>query len=83
MMAKPRICKAGRDHLALMNEMAYQWANPPRGFNPNYDPIKVEALARKEKMIKSRLDDYHRTLKRVSNDEYYDLMDAYELQLRA
>ena len=74
--------KAGRDHYNLLQAMKHEWDNPPKGFNPLYDPIKQEAHYRKEKMIKSKLDDYHRTLKRVPNDEYYDLMDAYEEQLR-
>ena len=74
--------KAGRDHYNLLQAMKHEWDNPPKGFNPSYDPIKQEAHYRKEKMIKSKLDDYHRTLKRVPNDEYYDLMDAYEEQLR-
>ena len=74
--------KAGKDHYNLLQAMKHEWDNPPKGFNPSYDPIKQEANYRKEKMIKSKLDDYHRTLKRVPNDEYYDLMDAYEEQLR-
>ena len=74
--------KAGKDHYNLLQAMKHEWDNPPKGFNPSYDPIKQEAHYRKEKMIKSKLDDYHRTLKRVPNDEYYDLMDAYEEQLR-
>lgn len=74
--------KAGRDHYNLLQSMKHEWDNPPKSFNPSYDPIKQEAHYRKEKMIKSKLDDYHRTLKRVPNDEYYDLMDAYEEQLR-
>ena len=74
--------KAGKDHYNLLQAMKHEWDNPPKGFNPSYDPIKQESHYRKEKMIKSKLDDYHRTLKRVPNDEYYDLMDAYEEQLR-
>ena len=74
--------KAGKDHYNLLQAMKHEWDNPPKGFNPSYDPIKQEAHYRKEKMIKSKLDDYHRTLKRVPNDEYYDIMDAYEEQLR-
>ena len=77
-----KLCKAEREHLALFNHFAELWANPPRGFNSSYDPVKQEAIKRKERLIKSKLDDYHRTLKRVPNDEYYDLMDAYEAQLR-
>jgi len=74
--------KAGRDHYNLLQAMKHEWENPPKGFNPSYDSVKQEAHYRKEKMIKSKLDDYHRTLKRDPNDEYYDLMDAYEEQLR-
>jgi hypothetical protein len=81
-MAKPRMTKLEKDIWNWSQALKHEWENPPKAFNPLYDPIKQEAHQRKEKMIKSKLDDYHRTLKRVPNDEYYDLMDAYEEQLR-
>ena len=77
-----KMCKAGKDHYFLTQFFAEQWANPPRWFNPSYDPVKQDAIKRKERVIKDKLDAYHRELKHVPNDEYYDLMDAYELTLR-
>lgn len=77
-----RVCKAGRDHYDLLETMKYEWDNPPKGFNPSYDPINADKLNRKEKMFKEQLNNYHKTLKHVPNDEYYDLMDAYEANLR-
>ena len=78
-----RLCKAAKEHLALTNHFAELWANPPRSFNPSYDPIKQEAIKRKERAIKEKMDSYHRELKHTPNNEYYDLMDAYELKLRS
>ena len=80
---KMKMCKAAKDHYALTQFFAEQWANPPRGFNASYDPVKQDAIKRKERVIKDRLDAYHRELKHVPNEEYYDLMDAYELRLRS
>lgn len=77
-----RLCKAAREHLALTNHFAEMWANPPRGFNSSYDPVKQEIIRSKERAIKEKLDLYHRELKYIPNDEYYDLMDAYEARLR-
>jgi hypothetical protein len=76
------IGKAHKEHLALINHMQYQWDNPPAGFNSQYDAVKAEKHKRIEKSIKSQLDAYHSTLKRVPNDEYYDLMDIREAELR-
>lgn len=78
-----RVCKAARDHYAVTQLFAEQWANPPKGFYSEYDPVKQEAIKRKERAIKDKLDLYHRELKHTPNDEYYDLMDAYELKLRS
>jgi hypothetical protein len=77
-----KLCKAGRDHYELTQHFAEQWANPPRGFNASYDAVKQDAIKRKERAIKDKLNAYHTELKHVPNDEYYDLMDAYELKLR-
>lgn len=77
-----RLCKAAREHLALTNHFAELWANPPKGFNSSYDPVKQESIKRRERAIKDRLDLYHRELKHIPNDDYYDLMDAYEAKLR-
>ena len=74
--------KAGKDHYFLTQHFAEQWVNPPRGFNSSYDPVKQDAIKRKERVIKDKLNAYHTELKHVPDDEYYDLMDAYELKLR-
>jgi hypothetical protein len=76
------LCKLAKDHYNLLQAMKYQWDNPPAGFNSQYDSVKVEKYKRTEKLIKKELDAYHLTLKRVPNDEYYDLMDSFEAELR-
>ena len=81
-MAVAKLCKAGRDHYNLLQAMQYEWDNPPAGFNSQYDPIKAEKHKRIEKLVKAGLDVYHSTLKRVGMDEYYDLMDVREAELR-
>jgi hypothetical protein len=81
-MAVAKLCKAGREHYNLLQAMKYQWENPPAGFNSQYDPIKAEKHKRIEKLVKAGLDAYHSTLKRVGMDEYYDLMDVREKELR-
>jgi hypothetical protein len=56
--------------------------NPPALFNKHYDEAadnKRKAIAAK---IKDALDAYHKELKHVPNDEYYDLMDIREAELK-
>jgi hypothetical protein len=81
-----RLCKAAREHYALNQFFQEQWANPPAGFNSlSSDPVKIAEYKRKERIernIKDQLNVYHSTLKRVPNDEYYDLMDIREAELR-
>jgi hypothetical protein len=74
--------KAQKEHYALTQLFKEQWENPPAGFNSQYDAVKAEKYNRTEKLIKKELDAYHLTLKGVPNDEYYDLMDAREKELR-
>lgn len=81
-MAVAKLCKAGREHYNLLQAMKYQWENPPAGFNSQYDAVKAEKHKRVEKLVKAGLDAYHLTLKRVGMDEYYDLMDVREKELR-
>jgi hypothetical protein len=76
------IGKAHKEHLALIQHFKEQWDNPPAGFNSQYDAVKVAKHKRIEKNIKEQLDVYHSTLKRVGMDEYYDLMDIREAELR-
>lgn len=75
--------KEARNHYAITQFFAEQWANPPKWFNSSYDPVKQDVIKRKERSIKDKLNAYHTELKHVPNDEYYDLMDAYELKLRS
>lgn len=69
----------------IPSHFEYWWNNPPAPFNPL---VTEEVLAerkrkaRLEKRIKAELDEYHKTLKHLPNDEYYDKMDAKEEQLR-
>jgi hypothetical protein len=74
--------KAQKEHYALTQFFQEQWDNPPAGFNSQYDSVKAEKHMLIEKLVKVGLDAYHLTLKRIPNDEYYDLMDARETELR-
>jgi hypothetical protein len=62
--------------------MDYEWRYPPAPFNPTYDAIKAAKKAKVDKIVKEQLDRYHRTLKHIPNNEYYDLMELRELELR-
>jgi len=77
-----RLSAEGKRHLALSNLYQEMWGNPPAPFNPAFDQTKATKKAAVEKKIKASLDEYHKTLKRVPNDEYYALMDAREAELR-
>jgi hypothetical protein len=81
-----KLCKAARDHYELTQFFHEQWTSPFAGFGSlGVDPVKVAAFKRKERIerdIKDQLNVYHSTLKRVPNDEYYDLMDIREAELR-
>jgi len=83
-MAIARLCKAGREHLALTRHFAEQWANPPEFFlNPLYDAEKAARQKRMNEVIKDDLDKLHRELRHKRSDEYYDLMDAREAILKS
>ncbi|MFA6199195.1 MAG: hypothetical protein WC679_02150 [Bacteroidales bacterium] len=77
--------KAIRERIALEDHFMYQWNNPPAPFNPAItDEVlaKRKVKARIEKIIKDYLNDYHKTLKHLNNDDYYDAMDKKEAELR-
>ena len=84
-MATPRLSKVGRDHLQLLNHMAEQWRNPPKGFNPNpwYDADKAARKQRMNTNIKENLDQYHRELRHKSSEVYYELMEIRETFLKS
>lgn len=59
-----------------------EWNNPPPPFNPLYDGEAAKQRRKNEAFIKNALDEYHKRLKHLSNDDYYDLMDKKEKELR-
>lgn len=65
----------------LEKTFEYLWNNPPAPFNSLYDAEKQKKIKTNEAFIKKALDEYHKQLKHVPNDEYYDLMDAREAEL--
>lgn len=60
----------------------YWWNNPPPPFNPLYDAEDAKQRRKNEAFIKNALDEYHKSLKHLNNDDYYDVMDAKEKELR-
>ena len=58
------------------------WNNPPAPFNPLYDAEAAKQRRKNEAFIKNALDAYHKSLKHLNNDDYYDAMDKKEKELR-
>lgn len=59
-----------------------EWNNPPAPFNPLYDAEAAKQMRKNEAFIKNALDAYHKSLKHLNNDDYYDAMDKKEKELR-
>jgi hypothetical protein len=60
----------------------YEWNNPPSPFNPLFNAEEAKKRCINEVIIKKALDEYHKSLKHLNNDDYYDAMDAKENELR-